>query len=141
MSATSPRPIRIAAGTVDEYELDRFRIVEIPGGSIGVVRTARGFFAVRNRCPHMGADVCVDRVTSTMLPAAPFEFRLGMESSVVRCPWHRWEFLVDTGESIGRVTSKRLVTYAVEVDGEDVYVVRGGARRREAVVSGQKGTP
>jgi nitrite reductase/ring-hydroxylating ferredoxin subunit len=140
MSSPGRRERRIHAGTIDQYELDQFRIVEVPGGSIGVVRTARGFFAVRNRCPHMGADVCLGKITSTMLPAQPFEYRLGLESAVVRCPWHRWEFLVDTGESIGQITNKRLVTYEVEIDGDDVYVLRGGGRPREAVTSAQKGT-
>jgi nitrite reductase/ring-hydroxylating ferredoxin subunit len=122
---------RVHAGTVSDYRLDEFRIVEVPGGSIGVVRTERGFFAVRNRCPHMGADVCLGKVTSTMVAAAPFEYRLGLESAVVRCPWHRWEFLIDTGESVGRTSSKRLVTYDVEIDGDEVYVLRGGGRRAE----------
>jgi 3-phenylpropionate/trans-cinnamate dioxygenase ferredoxin subunit len=135
MSPDLARERRVHAGTVDEFRLDEFRIVDVPGGSIGVVRTARGFFAVRNRCPHMGADVCLGSVTSTMLPAAPFEYRLGLESTVVRCPWHRWEFQVDTGESVGKVTTKRLVTYDVEIDGDDVYVLRGGGRRREPVTA------
>jgi 3-phenylpropionate/trans-cinnamate dioxygenase ferredoxin subunit len=123
-------PDRVYAGRVADFILDRFRIVEIPGGSIGVVRTKDGFFAVRNRCPHMGADVCDRTIASTVLPGEkPFEYRLGHESSVVRCPWHRWEFLVQTGESIGRTTKKKLVTYPVEVDGDDVYVLRRGAAR------------
>ena len=123
---------RILAGKVSDFIEDEFRIVEVPGGSIGVVRTRNGYFAVRNRCPHMGADVCLGTVTSTMLPAGPFEFRLGLESSVVRCPWHRWEFRIETGESIGSITNKKLVTYDVVIEGDDVYIERGGGRRRPA---------
>jgi nitrite reductase/ring-hydroxylating ferredoxin subunit len=132
-------PNRIHAGKVGDYVLDQYRIVEVPGGSIGVVRTQRGFFAVRNRCPHMGADICDGMLSSTLLPGdEPFEFRVAYESSIVRCPWHRWEFLVDTGEAVGRITKKKLITYPVEVDRDDVYVLRKAAaraRREEAAVS------
>lgn len=123
------RPQRIPAGKVSDFTEDEFRVIEVPGGSIGVVRTRNGFYAVRNRCPHMGADVCLGKLSSTMLPARPFEYRLGHEGSVIRCPWHRWEFLVETGESVGRITNKRLVVYDVVVEGDEVYIERGRGRR------------
>ena len=133
MSTVTPRPVRrVHAGAVEEFALDEFRVVEIPGGSIGVVRTATGFYAVRNRCPHMGADMCGNPVTRTTLPAGPFEYRLDEDSCVVRCPWHRWEFRIDDGRAIGGITRKRLVTYDVVVEDGQVYVLRGGGRRPAA---------
>jgi nitrite reductase/ring-hydroxylating ferredoxin subunit len=47
---------------------------------------------------------------------------------VVTCPWHRWEFVLDTGESYCHVTTKRLVTYPVEIESGEVYVIMKGRR-------------
>jgi nitrite reductase (NADH) small subunit len=115
-------------GAVDEFELDRFRVFSLAGRPIGMVRTIQGFFAVRNRCPHQGADICAGRVTGTMEPSAPGQFSFSEDTLVVTCPWHRWEFALDTGESYCRVTSKRLVTYPVEVADGEVYVMLKGRR-------------
>lgn len=110
-----PHPI----GSAEEFERDRFRIVEVAGRSIGVVHTEKGWFAIRNRCPHQGAPLCRGQVTGTMLPAGPDEFRPGMEGGVVRCPWHGWEFDLETGRSLFGVSRDRTAVYPVEIrDGQ-----------------------
>jgi nitrite reductase (NADH) small subunit len=132
VAVKAQRDVRIHAGAVDDFALDEFRIVEVDTGSIGVVRTAEGFFAVRNKCPHMGAEICASRATRTMLPSRPFEYAVDDAHTVVRCPWHRWEFHMDTGESVGQVTGKRLVTYDVIIEGQEVYVQRRAKQRAGA---------
>ena len=126
MSATRAR-VRHHVGAVEEFPLGRFRVFELAGRPVGVVRTHHGFFAVRNRCPHQGANICLGTVSGTMVAAKPFEYDYSEETLVVACPWHRWEFELATGASFGRVTNKRLVTYQVAVEGDQVYVtLRGG---------------
>jgi 3-phenylpropionate/trans-cinnamate dioxygenase ferredoxin subunit len=125
----------IPAGKVADYALNEFRIIETSSVSIGVVRTKDGMFAVLNKCPHMGAPICLgSNATCTTLPSAPFEYRLDTEHNVVRCPLHRWEFRVDTGENVGGVTRAKVRTFPVEVHGEQVFVARGGP----AIVSAEK---
>ena len=52
--------------------------------------------------------------TSTLEPGdGPFSYRSGMEHMVVRCPWHRWEFAIDSGEAVGQITTKMLETMNV----------------------------
>jgi nitrite reductase (NADH) small subunit len=116
-------------GAVSEFELDRFHVTEVAGKEIGVVRTRRGFYAVNRRCPHQGADLCAGLLTeTTMAPSRPHEFVVSREQLIVACPWHRWEFDLETGRAIGDITRKRMAVYAVEVIGEDVFVrVRGEA--------------
>jgi nitrite reductase/ring-hydroxylating ferredoxin subunit len=65
-----------------------------------------------------------------MEASAPGEFSYSDEKLVVVCPWHRWEFELGTGESYGRVTRKRLVTYEVEVENGEVYVLMKGRREQ-----------
>jgi nitrite reductase (NADH) small subunit len=122
--------VRQHLGAVDDFEPGRFRVFELQGRPVGVVRTGQGFFAVRNRCPHQGADICAGLVTGTMEPSAPGEFSYSDEKLVVVCPWHRWEFELTTGESYGQVTRKRLVTYEVEVEDGEVYVMMKGRKER-----------
>src|SRR5258707_4831490 len=117
-------PLRVRAGAVADFELNKFRVVNTDTGSIGVVRTADGFHAVLNRCPHMGAPICVGSdVTKTTRSNKPFDYSLDYDHDVVRCPWHRWEFRLDTGESAGGTTKGRLMRYVVEDDEEQVFVL------------------
>lgn len=120
--------VRHHVGAVDDFEDGRFKVLDIDGRPVGVVRTAQGFFAVRNRCPHQGADICAGTVGGTMVASAPHEYEYRNDTLVVACPWHRWEFELETGASFGRVTNKRLVTYVVEVEDGEVYVMMRGGR-------------
>jgi nitrite reductase/ring-hydroxylating ferredoxin subunit len=120
--------VRHHVGPVDDFELRTFRLFTLAGRPVGVVRTEHGFFAVRNRCPHQGADICAGRVSGTMLPSDPQEYRYSEDTLVVVCPWHRWEFELDSGHSVGQVTRKRLVTYPVEVVDGEVHVILKAAR-------------
>ena len=123
MNASATRaPARHPVGTIDEFPLDQFRVFRLDDRPIGVVRTRQGFFAVRNRCPHQGADICAGKVSGTMVPSKPFEYDYSEETLVLACPWHRWEFELATGRSFGRMTNKRLITYDVEVEGDRVFV-------------------
>jgi nitrite reductase (NADH) small subunit len=125
MGTTKPGRVLEAhdVGAEADFALDAFRVVEIRGRSIGVVRTVAGWFAIRNRCPHQGAPLCSGRVTGTMLPGLPDELRWGMQGRVLRCPWHGWEFDLETGRSLFGVSRDRAATYALEVRNGRVCVL------------------
>jgi 3-phenylpropionate/trans-cinnamate dioxygenase ferredoxin subunit len=116
------RPTLQRVGSVSDFELDAFKLFEIAGRSVGVIRTSRGFFAVRNRCPHQGAPICGGWIGGVMLPSPPHEYHYSDERLMVMCPWHHWEFDLDTGASVEHVAKHRLVTYDVVVEHGDVYV-------------------
>lgn len=120
--------LRHDCGAADDFELGRFRIYELAGREIGVVRTVDGYFAVNNACPHQGAPICLGTVRGTYLPSAPGEYEHGLEGRVLSCPWHSWEFTIEDGSAVGGITSKRLTTYPVEVEDGRVYVFAGRQR-------------
>lgn len=127
----------ILAGKVGQFELDEFVIVEHPAGSVGVVRRDEGYYAVANRCPHMGAPICVGGgVKLTTAPSQPFHYVTDDKRPVVRCPWHRWEFCLDTGESAGNTTRSRILTYPVKVVGDEVFVGKRANRNQNRAFSG-----
>jgi nitrite reductase/ring-hydroxylating ferredoxin subunit len=114
---------RLAAGRVEDYAAGEVRLWPTRTGSIGVVRTAQGFYALRNRCPHQAGPICAGKVTGTMLPSRPHEDRYDASTPVIRCPLHRWEFRLTDGRSTSAITRKRLVTYGVEIEDGAVYVL------------------
>jgi nitrite reductase/ring-hydroxylating ferredoxin subunit len=96
------------------------QMVEVGGHRIGLYRVDGAFHALADRCPHRGAPLCAGRV-ATPIEAGPAGLTLGPAHSIVRCPWHKWEFEIATGRSL--VDDKlRVRRYAVRVDGDELVV-------------------
>ncbi len=125
---------RFVAGTRDEFPKGRFHVREIGGRSIGIYTNGNEFFAVQNVCPHALAPICRGRVSGTFLPSEKGQWLYAMDDMVLRCPNHRWEFDIRTGESILGADRRRLLTFPVELDGDDVVVTM--RPRRDAAVDG-----
>lgn len=123
--------VAVPVGRVADFPEGEFRVVTVNDVEVGVLRGDDAeWAAVRNFCPHRAAPICAGRVGGTMLPAQPGELVYGMEGKVVRCPWHGFEFDLETGTSVMGVTRGRLQIYAVaELDGV-VYVMPRPAGRR-----------
>jgi nitrite reductase (NADH) small subunit len=105
-----------------ELEREGRRIVRVRGREIGVFSVDGRLFAVRNVCPHHHAPVCLGAVTGTMLPSAVGEYRWGREGLVLRCPWHGFEFDLESGECLSRAGRWRLGLYRAEHEGDDVVL-------------------
>lgn len=118
-------------GRLAELPLRKVHKVEVAGRTVGVIRTEAGVFAIGDRCPHQGGPMCSGYVTGTMLPSAPDQYVYGEDGMVIQCPWHAYEFRVDTGESVGRVLRGRVPTYRVDVRDGEVYcaLVRATPKR------------
>jgi nitrite reductase (NADH) small subunit len=96
------------------------RMVEIGGHRVGLFRVGGELHALANRCPHRGAPLCAGRI-ATPIEIHDGELALGSRASVVRCPWHKWEFEIATGRCL--VDDKlRARTYAVRVEADEVVV-------------------
>jgi 3-phenylpropionate/trans-cinnamate dioxygenase ferredoxin subunit len=98
------------------------RIVEVGGRSIGVFNVDGRHYAVRNVCPHMGAPLCLGLVGGTMLPSAPHTYQYGLHNRIIRCPWHGYEFDLETGRPPFDTYPLRVRTYRVVVEGGRVVV-------------------
>ena len=109
-------------GAVEDLRREGCRIVEIDGRRIGVISVDDVFFAVRDRCPHQPADICQGTVGGTFLPSAPHELVYGKRRCVIRCPWHGWEFDLETGRSLLEPDRFGLKVYPVTVDGGTVFL-------------------
>jgi nitrite reductase (NADH) small subunit len=105
--------------TRDELAPGTVRIETIAGAQIGVFNVAGSLYAIRNVCPHALGPICLGEVSGTLLPSAVGTFEYGMENRVLRCPWHRFEFDLDTGKSLSNWRGA-LRMYDVSIEGEDV---------------------
>jgi nitrite reductase/ring-hydroxylating ferredoxin subunit len=76
------------------------KIVSVRGVEYGLFKVNGQFYAWRNACPHFGAPVCEGKICGTRLPSAVYEYKLGRENEILRCPWHGWEFDLITGEHL-----------------------------------------
>jgi nitrite reductase (NADH) small subunit len=110
-------------GEVSEFSPGVFRVVVVEGREIGVLRTEERFFAVHNSCPHQGAAICEGMVSrGTMVSSKPHQYSYVHDRTILLCPWHRWEFDLETGRTVGDISKKRLATYPVEIVDDDVFL-------------------
>jgi nitrite reductase (NADH) small subunit len=113
--------VQIRVGSADDVRREGCRIVEVGGRRVGVISVGAGFFAVSDRCPHMGASMCAGSLSGTLVASDPHELVYGRDDRVLRCPWHGWEFDLETGRSLLEPERFGLMTYRVsEQDGEVV---------------------
>ena len=106
---------------VDELPPGSRKIVRIEGREVGVFNVDGTYYALKNSCAHQGARVCLGRIVGTTIPGEVYEFQYGRQGKILRCPWHSWEYDLTTGQSVFD-PSVRIVTYPVDVDGDDIAV-------------------
>jgi nitrite reductase (NADH) small subunit len=108
-------------GSVAELERDGRLVARVEGREVGVLLDASdgSVHGVRNRCPHHGAPLCLGRIRERER-GAPGRYELSGRR-VLRCPWHGWEFDLETGRCLDD-PSLRVAVYAAEVAGGRVRI-------------------
>ncbi len=97
------------------------RVIELGGRPVGVFRVEGAFYALADRCPHRGAPLCSRGEVVNLVEGVGDEARVTRESALVRCPWHKWDFDIATGDCTvdARLRVRR---YPAWVDGEELVV-------------------
>lgn len=118
---------RIHVGRRAEFTEGVRRVVEIDGVPVGVFGVRDELYAFENRCVHQGGPVCEGSVLGKVECDLDEDRRvLGHHFSETElhliCPWHGFEYRLPTGECVP-LPGVFLRRYAVECDGEDVYVI------------------
>ena len=107
---------RHVVAAVSEIPPGSRKIVTVRGREIGVFNLDGAFYALINRCPHQGAALCTGAIVSRLEAPLPGEYRLGRPGSMIRCPWHCWEFDIRTGQSWCDPEDVKARTYNVAVE-------------------------
>lgn len=103
-------------GHVDDFPDGGHRIVTVASRSIGVFRRGDRFYALRNRCPHQGGPLCEGPVQPWVDAPTPGEVQVRDGRWRVACPWHNWEYDLETGESWFDPRRSRVRAYEVTVE-------------------------
>jgi nitrite reductase (NADH) small subunit len=83
---------------LSEIETGKFLIKTIGKHSIGAMLLEGKPVLILNYCPHAGAPICKGVVTTFF--NQDHSFLSHKEGQILlRCPWHGWEFELDTGKS------------------------------------------
>jgi 3-phenylpropionate/trans-cinnamate dioxygenase ferredoxin subunit len=86
------------------------KLVEVAGRAIVVFNIGGEYFALLNRCPHQGGNLCEGKLIGLLEAREPGHYRYTRAGEILRCPWHGWEFDVRTGQSYcdpDRIRTKR----------------------------------
>ena len=113
---------RYLVGRASELPPGQRKVVEGEGRSIGIFNVHGWFYALRNRCPHQAAPLCLGAIKGTTLPGKPGEYVWARDGEILRCPWHGWEFDITTGRSIFNPHRTRVKTYEVTMEPDDEAV-------------------
>jgi nitrite reductase (NADH) small subunit len=104
MSETDAKSFQRVCSTEDVVE-DSPYVAEVDGLQIAVFYADGEYFALNNVCPHQGGPLGQGKV----------------EEKCVYCPWHGWQFDLDSGEHMhGKGTVER---YDITIDDNDIYVL------------------
>jgi nitrite reductase/ring-hydroxylating ferredoxin subunit len=90
-------------------------IVEIDHRSIGVFNLDGEFFALRNLCPHQGAELCEGKLWGSVESSVPGEYAYDDRPGLISCPWHGWEFDIRSGQSWCQPRRMRTAGYEVTI--------------------------
>lgn len=96
-------------------------VVEVRGVEIAVLNVAGELHAVGNYCPHMGGPCGQGRVGPLFDREADEEMTRRKTDGVIACPWHGWEFDIETGRHEGH-SGARLPVYGVVRRDEEIYL-------------------
>ncbi|MEO8290087.1 MAG: Rieske (2Fe-2S) protein [Gaiellaceae bacterium] len=102
-------------GAVADLERAGRLLARIEGREIGVLRVNGELRGVRNRCPHHGGPLCLGTVRERV-GGRPGTYALA-GATVLRCPWHGWEFDPATGQCVDEPSMRVAVYPAKAVDG------------------------
>ena len=91
--------MKYVVAAADEIPPGERKIVRVAGRSIGIFNLGGEYFALRNRCPHQGAELCRGKLWGVLKAEVPGAFEYEPSREILACPHHGWEFSVKTGQS------------------------------------------
>lgn len=98
-------------------------IVDLNGTSVGVFNVDGEYHALKNDCPHQRAPLCKGKITGTTTAEEPGEVDWKCDGHILRCPWHGWEFDIESGESVFNPHRVRARSFETAVESSDTETI------------------
>jgi 3-phenylpropionate/trans-cinnamate dioxygenase ferredoxin subunit len=107
---------------VDELPPGAKRHVDVEGRDIAVFNVGGKFFALRDTCPHRGAPLSAGTIVGSITAREPGCYAYDPQRKFVKCPWHGWEYDLETGQSWFDPLRSRVRPYPVTVETGDALL-------------------
>jgi nitrite reductase (NADH) small subunit len=119
-------PSEVRAGRIDDFVDGRRAMIQIDGHEVFVFEREGRFFAFENVCRHMGGPVgegvLIGKVVSVLDEnRAHLRDEFSTDEIHLVCPWHGWEYDIETGECAAN-RRLRLRRFEAVIRGGEVYV-------------------
>ena len=126
MTPGTTAPLRHLAGPSGSIPDNGRLVVDIGDRTIGIFRVGGKLHAYENSCPHMGGPVCQGLIIPAVREVLNDKqvstgYRFDESEMRIVCPWHGYEFSIETGSHPGK-ESIRLKRVQVDEEGGEVYV-------------------
>jgi nitrite reductase/ring-hydroxylating ferredoxin subunit len=125
---------RHVVAAVDEIAPGTSKVVDVNGRAIGIFNVNGEYFALLNRCPHAGAELCKGQIVGLVQSDGVGDYQLQRQDEFLRCPWHGWEFEIRTGQSWCDPRKTRIRKFDVKVEPGET-LVKGPYRAETFAVS------
>jgi 3-phenylpropionate/trans-cinnamate dioxygenase ferredoxin subunit len=109
------------------------RRVQIAGRAVAIFNVDGEYRALRDVCPHQGAELSAGVVVRSVTADLPGRYEVDASRVLVRCPWHGWEFDLATGQSWCDPQRQRTRPYPVSVEHGDALVAQPGPYVAETI--------
>ena len=96
--------IKVAA--TSDIAANKSIAIDVGDYNIIICNTRDGFFAVENKCTHQLQELQGGKI----------------KACFIFCPLHGQRFNLKDGTPIGQLTDKPVPTFAVKIDGEDIFI-------------------
>lgn len=95
------------ASSLEEVPPGGCKLAEVNGTRVVLARVGERVYACADTCSHRGGPLSLGKLTGVRLT----------------CPWHGWLYDVRTGQCLLPTRGAAIATYAVRIEGEDIWVV------------------
>ena len=90
----------------DEIGEKHGKEIKLNGTRVALFHANGKFYAIEALCRHQDGSLALGKI----------------DGEVVECPLHSWHYNIKTGELLDYLDNVTLVTYKVDVKGNDIYL-------------------
>ena len=102
--SASDRTVEATVATSAEMAIGSTKMTRVGERRVVVIRTASGFHALDNACPHQGYGLATG----------------SLDGELLTCQWHNWKFRASDGTCV--IGEENVASHQVRVDGDAVIV-------------------
>jgi nitrite reductase/ring-hydroxylating ferredoxin subunit len=107
---------RHVVAAANEIAPGQRKLFSLNGREIGIFNHGGEYFALLNRCPHQGGDLCKGTLVGLVTSNDPGTFDYSRAGELLKCPWHGWAYDIRTGQSWCDPEDTKVKSYDVTVE-------------------------